>query len=193
MRRPDIDAMTGQHDMWDGEGDVTVGVPTSGGENVMVPVIRGIVRCVDDPDRILLQRRAGPQETVRGKVEIPGGRWRAAESPGDAIEREVREETGVELVAIHGVRLDALDSRRTIASVEPLVVVAGVSGAFPAIHVVLIADGRGTPRDQPGETLDARWWRRSEILSAIEVDPSGFIPSTLAALSAYEAWLAGSR
>lgn len=183
--------MTGRHDMWDGEGAVTVRVPTSGGENVMVPVIRAIVRCVDDPERILLQRRAGPQETVRGMVEIPGGRWRAAEAPGDAIEREVREETGIELVAIHGIHLDVVDARRTIASVEPLVVVAGVSGAFPAIHVVLIADGRGTPRDEPGETLDVRWWQRSDVLTAIEDEPDGFIPSTLAALRAYEIWLAG--
>jgi 8-oxo-dGTP pyrophosphatase MutT (NUDIX family) len=185
--------MTGRHDMWDGDGDVTVGVPTSGGENVMVPVIRGIVRCVDDPERILLQRRAGPQETVRGMLEIPGGRWRAAEPPGDAIEREVREEAGVELVAIHGIRLDEIDARRTIASLEPLVVVAGVSGAFPAIHVVLIADGRGTPRDEPGETFDVRWWCWSDVLAAIEGAPEGFIPSTLAALRAYEAWLAGPR
>ena len=183
--------MTGRHGMWDGEGDITVGVPTSGGENVMVPVIRAIVRCVDDPDRILLQRRAGAQETVRGRLEIPGGRWRAAEPPGYAIEREVKEETGIELVAIQGIHLDAIDARRTIASVEPLVVVAGVSGAFPAIHVVLIADGRGTPRDEPGETLDVRWWSRSDILASIDGEPGGFIPSTLAALRAYEAWLVG--
>lgn len=178
--------------MWDGSGDITVGVPTSGGENVMVPVIRAVVRSLDDPEKVLLQRRSGPQETVRGMLEIPGGRWRAGESPGHAITREVGEETGVDLVAIQGIELDAIDAHRTIARVAPLVVVAGVSGAFPAIHVVLIADGYGSPRDEVGETFDVRWWDLADVRVAMDLEPHSFIPSTLAALHAYEGWLSGS-
>ena len=45
--------------------------------------------------RILLQRRDKPGEVVRGRWEVPGGRWRAGERPDVAVAREVEEETGV--------------------------------------------------------------------------------------------------
>ncbi|GMQ97906.1 MAG: hypothetical protein BMS9Abin17_0409 [Acidimicrobiia bacterium] len=177
--------MTGRYRMWTGSESVEVDVPVSGGENVMVPVIRGIVRCVEDPSLILLQRRADPMEPVFGCLEIPGGRWRSGESPADALTREVYEETGVELSAVDGVSVAAIDSRRDVASLHPLVIIAGVSGAFPAIHVVLLADGAGTPRPNEGESGDVRWWPITDVRTALKERPSEFVPSSRAALDAY--------
>jgi 8-oxo-dGTP pyrophosphatase MutT (NUDIX family) len=176
--------------MWDGDEEVTVRVPVSGGENVMVPVVRAIVRSLDDADLIILQRRDDPSESVRGRIEIPGGRWQAGESPEAAVTREVVEETGIEVVRIMGVTIDRLDDRRAIASVSPLTIAAGVDGAFPAVHVVLVVDARGEPRPEPGESADVRWWHIDAVRVAMETDRMGFIPSTYAALEAYLAWLA---
>jgi 8-oxo-dGTP pyrophosphatase MutT (NUDIX family) len=184
--------MTGRHEMWDGES-VVVSVPQSGGENVMVPVIRGVVRSVDEPSLILLQRRGNPSESVHGLRELPGGRWRSGESPVDALSREVLEETGVTVTAVRGVALNALDAHRTIASVTPLVVVAGVDRAFPAIHIVLTADGEGVPRDTPGETSDVRWWTLDAVRDEMDRNRDGFVPSTYAALCAYVDWLASDE
>jgi ADP-ribose pyrophosphatase YjhB (NUDIX family) len=192
MRATGRHAMTGRHEMWDGE-DVFISVPQSGGENVMVPVIRGVVRSVDDPSLILLQRRGNPSESVHGLFELPGGRWRAGESPVDALSREVLEETGVIVTDVRGIDLDSLDVHRTIASVKPLVVVAGVDQAFPAIHVVLTADGEGVPRDTPGETSDVRWWTIESVRNEMGKNRGGFVPSTYAALCAYVDWLASAE
>lgn len=183
--------MTGWYAIWDvgATGGSSVEVPVHGGENVMVPVIRAVVRPVGDGTRILLQRRDQPSESVRGLLEIPGGRWRSGESPIDAISREVAEESGVTLVAVHGTEVEQLDIHRAIASVSPLLVVAGLEGAYPAIHVVLVAEGDGTPRPEPGETTEGRWWSLTEVTTRMQGHPEDFVPSTLAALRAYVAWL----
>jgi ADP-ribose pyrophosphatase YjhB (NUDIX family) len=175
----------GIHTMFDGTSEVTVAVPVSGDENVMVPVIRAVVENSDGSDSILLQRRSNPGEPVFGLYELPGGRWRAGESPDVAISREVHEETGVRLTAVSGIEIVTLDSRRAIATVTPIAVVAGVRGAFPAIHVVVAASGTGVPDSVDGEAFDARWWPTMSVRIEMNERPGAFVPSTLAALNAY--------
>lgn len=177
--------MTGRHRVWDGSDEVEVDVPVSGGENVMVPVIRAIVHPPGDPRTVLLQRRDIPDESVRGRLEIPGGRWRSGEDPADAIRREVAEETGLTVTRVRGVSGHAIDDARLIAAIEPLVVVAGVAGAFPAAHIVVVAEAAGALRAEDGETSDVRWWPLDEILDLLGEDPDAFIPSSAVALRTY--------
>lgn len=176
--------MTGRHDMWDGREFLEVDVPVSGAENVMVPVIRAIVRSRDDRSLILLQRRADSSEPVYGCLEIPGGRWRSGESPLAAITREVFEETGVRLASVAGISIEEIDSYRSIATVRPLAIIAGVEGAFPAVHVVLTAIGVGVPRAS-AESEDVRWWATEDLEEHMDTRPDEFVPSSLAALRAY--------
>jgi ADP-ribose pyrophosphatase YjhB (NUDIX family) len=170
--------------MWDGEKTVEVNVPVSGSDNVMVPVIRAIVRDPTTGD-ILVQRRDNPHEPVFGLLEIPGGRWRAGESPLDAIRREVSEETGVAITSIEGMSEDQIDERRTIATVRPFVVIAGADDAYPAIHTVVIAVGHGTTTAQAGESADVRWWTMADLRHELATNRTGFVPSSFAALNAY--------
>jgi len=171
--------------MFDGERDVTVPVPVSGTENVMVPVIRAIVVRDEGPRAILLQRRANPAEAVYRLLEIPGGMWRAGESPIAAISREVREETDVVLTSVSGVSVDDIDDRRSIATLRPLAVIAGIYEAFPAIHVVVVATGTGVPNPSDGESYDVQWWPTEAVRSELQLRPEVFIPSTRAAITAY--------
>ncbi len=53
--------------------------------------------CPADREAMLLQRRDKVGEPVRGKLELPGGRWRAGEPPEVAVAREVKEETGLDI------------------------------------------------------------------------------------------------
>ena len=171
--------------MFDGRDEVIVDVPVSAGENVMVPVVRAIVRNVADNEQIILQRRDEPNESVAGKFEIPGGRWQAGEAPDDAIAREVEEETGLSVVAVHGIEHEQIDDRRAIAVIRPLAVAAGVDGAFPAAHVIVVVDAEGEPRPEPGETADVRWWNVDDVRAALDANADGFIPSTRVALGVY--------
>lgn len=176
--------MTGRHAMSDGDG-VTVEVPVSGGENVMVPVIRAIVHRVGDPRTIILQRRDIADEVVRGRLEIPGGRWRSGEAPDEAIRREVAEETGLEISQVIGVVPHEVAGKVTVFAIAPLVVVAGGPGAFPASHLVLVAEADGEPTPEVGETADVRWWSLEDVARLLSTDVDAFIPSTAVALRAY--------
>lgn len=174
----------GRHQVWDGSEWVTTSVPMSGSENVMIPVLRVVV--VDDTgDSILLQRRVGDVESVRGLLEIPGGRWRSGESPISCARREIKEETGIDLTSIDGVLIDEIDENRSIASIRPVVVVAGVDGGFPAVHTVLIGSGVGVITPEAGATTDVRWWTLDEVRTEMAENRAGFIPSSFAALNAY--------
>lgn len=176
--------MTGRHTMWDGSRHVEVAVPVSGADNVMVPVIRAVVTDRSG-DHILLQRRDPPVESVRGLLELPGGRWLAGESPAAAVTREVFEETGISLIQVEGITEDRIDDRRSVSTIRPLVVIAGTQGAFPATHTVLVTVGEGTPTPEPGSTTDVRWWSVADVRHELVTNRGGFVPSSWAALVAY--------
>ena len=64
-------------------------VAAMGGEALVLPNVAALVHPPGSPDSILLQRRDKPGEAVRGRLEIPMGRWRAGETPAEAVVREM--------------------------------------------------------------------------------------------------------
>ncbi len=134
---------------------------------------------------MLLQRRDKPGEAVRGRLEIPGGRWRAGEAPDAALLREVEEETGVVLTAVGGAIVRRrLDPKVMFSIARPLAVVNGMEGAYPALHVLFVCQGEGEPRPKPGETAEPRWWRVADVLAHLESQPDDFVWHTRAMLGA---------
>lgn len=171
--------------VWANEQWIDVPVPEMGGEALVVPNVAAIVLSRDGAS-MLLQRRDKIGEPVRGKLEIPGGRWRAGEAPDDAVAREVREETGIELDApIPGVSRIEISMNRACGAVRPVAVVNGLDGAYPSLHVVFECVGDGEPRPQPGETADPRWWPLDKVRSLLINDADQFVDQTRAMLTVY--------
>lgn len=163
-----------------------IAVPVSGGENVVIPVVRAIVRdhANRSEGRVLIQRRDVDGESVRGRREIPGGRWQAGESPDETAIREVEEETGVAVSFVEGIRTDRTGASGERVVVHPFVVVAGVRGGFPAAHLILTAVGSGDPRPAAGETVDCRWVDVATLRDEL-ADVDDWVPSSRQALLAY--------
>lgn len=183
-------AVTGREHIFVDGKRVEINVPVSGSENVMIPVVRMIVRQPGIPIAeapILLQRRDGNGEPVRGLLEIPGGRWRSGESPAVCAAREIEEETGVVISEVDGVKVDRSDGDGALAVARPLAVVSGTDGRFPAAHMILTGVGEGPLRGEAGATVDVRWWELADVRSAIVSEPGWFVPSSRAALTAYVA------
>lgn len=167
-----------------GDEWVAVPVPAMGGEPLVVPNVAAVVRHTDG--KILLQRRDKPGEPVRGKLEVPGGRWRAGEPPDLAVIREVAEETGVTVTFPDAdVARIELGEYRSCAVAQPVAVVNGLDGTYPSLHVLFACQGHGEPRPQQGETADPRWWPEAEVRAMLADHPDEFVDQSRAMLLAY--------
>ena len=171
--------------VWTGSDWDEVPVPEMGGEPLIVPNVAAMVLS-ESGQRILLQRRDKPGEPVRGKLEVPGGRWRAGESPGQAVAREVYEETGVTIVRPPP-RLERIEmaENRACAVARGVTAIVGLDGSYPSLHVLFECVGQGEPRPQPGETADPRWWPIDEVRELLGRRPDSFVDQTRAMLITY--------
>ena len=175
--------------VWSGDDWLEVAIPSMSGEPIVVPNVAALVFRGADRDTILLQRRDKPGEVVRGKWELPGGRWRAGEPPDAAVAREVLEETGIALLAVSaGTEYLEAAPHVAFAVARPAAVVNGLEGAYPSLHVLFECRGEGQPRPQPGETADPGWWPVAEVRAGLEDRPEEFVWHTQAMLRAYFGW-----
>ncbi len=122
----------------------------SGGERqraASLEVVAGAL--VDAHGQVLIAARP-PGKSFAGRWEFPGGKIDPGESPRQALERELREELGIEVLAA-----------------EPLLQVSHrYPGARAAVRIDCwrVTGWRGTPASLDGQAL--RWCGRSELAEA---------------------------
>jgi 8-oxo-dGTP pyrophosphatase MutT (NUDIX family) len=171
--------------VWVNESWVEVPIPEMSGEPLVVPNVAAIVLS-ETGDEILLQKRDKPGEPVRGKYEIPGGRWGAGEAPEVALAREVKEETGLDLTEpVAGSGRVVIGPNRSCGYVRPIAAVAGLEGTYPSLHVVMECVASGEPVALPGETADPRWWPIEDLKRLLHEAPERFVDQTRTMLTVY--------
>lgn len=109
------------------------------------PLVVGvaILDAADAPSTMLVARRSAP-EALAGLWEFPGGKVEPGEEPRAALEREVREELGVQVRL--GAEVESADTRGWLLA----------NGAFMRVYVGVLEDGSGEPR--PLEDHDRLSW-----------------------------------
>jgi 8-oxo-dGTP diphosphatase len=87
--------------------------------------------CVDDQGRVLLARRRG--DPFAGRWDLPGGFLDEGEHPLDALVRELREETGLEVEPLEfvGIWMDRYGNAENAPSTLNLYWTAHVTGGEP--------------------------------------------------------------
>lgn len=177
--------MTARYPIWSGDEWTEVDVPVHGGAPIVVPNVTAIVHPPGDGSRVLLQRRDKQGEPVFRRLEIPGGRWHAGESALEAVRREVAEETGLTVVSAgESVRYEPTPQRPFVVD-RPLLVTAGVEGAYPALLVAFVVEAEGTPSAQPGESYDPRFWPVDEVRDLLAASPEEFTAAAYSVLASY--------
>ena len=178
--------MRSVYPVWTGTEWVDIIVPQSEGEPVVVPTVRAVVYRASDRGRILLQRRDKPAEAAQGRLELPGGKWRAGESVDEAVKREVQEETGVTVrTFVSPVDRKQLEKHVSFGVAQPSMVVTGLEGAYPAAHFLVECIGEGNPRPLAGATVEPAWWELSAVRTHLADEPHDFVRYARVALAVY--------
>jgi len=173
------------YQVWNGSEMSEIEVPHVRGEQTPVPVAAALLFRDDTRSELLLQTRDddGP---AAGLCELPGGIWRAGESPLAALEREVLEETGLALVGgAPEEKVSEAQERRPIVASHPAVVVTGVAAAYPVLILAYeVVAMPGEPRGEPGESRDPRFYP-VEAVKEMLTRPAQFTGPTFAILDSY--------
>ena len=111
------------------------------------------------------------------------GRWRAGQEPLAELVREVAEETGLTVIQaeVAGPRHE-IHEGRPYRVTSPAVVVVGVGGSWPTIHLAFPCVATGETRPEPGHTADHTWFPTAEVARMLE-EPAQFTGPTYAILT----------
>lgn len=155
-------------------------------ESLVIPNVYAIVHDKSDLNLILLQERWKPKSDPlnSGKLELPGGKWRAFESAFECLKREVEEETGVlveELYHTATIHRDRAE-HQCVETTVPFAVVQMLEGPYPSALTVFRCSAKGRPASSGDGSRNAAWWRANDIESLIANSPERFTMLSLAAL-----------
>ncbi len=112
---------------------------------------------LDNQERVLLLKHVFRSGSGWG---IPGGFVQAGEQPEEAVRRELREEVGLELVAVEMVLV------RTLKRI-------------PQMEIVFRCRAQGAPRPQSVEIIEADWFRLDELPEMLSSDQRSLINRVL--------------
>ena len=156
-------------------------------------VVSAIIEKTEDGQRyVFMQTRWKPQAspTYLGVLEIPAGGIDGYENVYDAIKREVKEETGLEIIRfIDDVQTPIMYTRPGDASIafRPFICqqVLETNGGLPWVGFVFRCEATGTITMQTSEAKDPRWVTIQELDDIVTKTPEKIFSLQLATLRYY--------
>lgn len=158
-------------------------------ERFAIPGVGGILeRTVERKRYILIQERCkrdAPKEY--GLLEIPTGKVREFESIFTCLRREVKEETGLDVLEIQGEDTTTLNDydRYRVLNFAPFCSAQNLKGEYPIMVQIFICKVTGTLTDHTDETQNLRWISLTELQQKLDAEEDRFYPMHVATLKKY--------
>lgn len=135
-----------------------------------------IERSLNGTMEIIIQTRNKPNGPQR--IELPGGRIEQYESLVSALIREVKEETGLDVIEIEGedTRIDTvgIDTNFEVECIQPFGAYQTIKGPFDSVGVYFRCKAQGELLKSGDETKNPRWITVNELEQLMNEDPLQF-------------------
>ena len=158
-------------------------------ERFMKPGAAGIIeKNVNGARYILVQERFKADAPAEdGLIEIPAGKIREFENIYDCLRREIKEETGLDVLEIEGEAASkVLDSNGyRVLSYEPFASAQNITGTYPIMVQTFICRVCGELVSATNETRFLRWISLEELEFLLEHQYDRFYPMHVNTLRKY--------
>lgn len=158
-------------------------------ESFAIPGTGAIIeKSIGEKSYILIQvrdKQNAPEE--KGLIEIPAGKIRAYENIYDCLRREVKEETGLNVIEIEGEAEASVYERNgyKVLNYTPFSSAQNTCGYYPIMVQIFICKVSGQILMKTDETKDIRWIPLYELETALKNNPDGFYPMHVDTLTKY--------
>lgn len=162
-------------------------LPTLRGEALYIPFVGAIIERMNGTTKeILIQvREKSSDRKYSGSIEIPGGKMRAFEDVYETLRREVKEETGLDLVFVQYAdqRQDYVSREDCSSFIQPFCVTQMQQG--PYIGLIFLCAAKGTLLEKTDESKEIRWIACGELKAWVDTHPERVYTAFLAPLKKY--------
>ena len=138
-----------------------------------------IVSGEEDNQNILMQKRCKQDaQEEEGLLEIPAGKIREFESVYDTIRREVKEETGLDIIEILGESDSALFENADYRTLHfaPFSCTQNICGTYPIMVFVFICKAQGKLLKSSEEAKDFQWIDKQQLSYLVHNAPEKLYP-----------------
>jgi 8-oxo-dGTP pyrophosphatase MutT (NUDIX family) len=158
-------------------------------ESFTIPGVGGIIeKSFNGIDYILVQDRSKDNASMEsGLIEIPAGKIREYENIFDCLRREVKEETGLDIIEIEGEAeswICEINGYKVLNYI-PFNCSQNIDGYYPIMVQVFICKANGELLKKTNETTNIRWISLNELSSMINNNEKCFYPMHVYTLKKY--------
>jgi NTP pyrophosphohydrolases including oxidative damage repair enzymes len=158
-------------------------------ESLTIPGAGAIIeKSIGDKNYILIQIRDKQNVPAeKGLIEIPAGKIRAFENIYDCLRREVKEETGLDVIGIEGEAEASVYERNgyKVLNYTPFSSAQNTCGYYPIMVQIFICKVNGKILLETDETKNIRWVSLDELEIALKNNLDSFYPMHVDTLTKY--------